>query len=124
LLVFVALAVLVGGSPLSLDWSREHTAATKALPLASPSGPDGLVRIEANGLTFRARVAGLWGEGPGVILLHGFPETSAMWEPLFAALWHSGPAGGPWWRSTSVATARARDPEASMPTSCPSWWVT
>lgn len=90
LLVFVALAVLVGGSLLSLDWSREHAAASQALPLASPSGPDGLVRIEANGLTFRARVAGLGGEGPGVILLHGFPETSAMWEPLFAALRASG----------------------------------
>lgn len=90
LLVIVALMVLVGGSLLSLDWDREHTAATMALPLASPGGPDGLVRIQSNGMTFRARVAGLGSEGPGVILLHGFPETSAMWGPLFDALRASG----------------------------------
>jgi pimeloyl-ACP methyl ester carboxylesterase len=89
-LVLAAVAVLVGGSLLSLDWERGHTAATLALPLASPSGPDGLARIEANGMTFRARVANLGGEGPGVILLHGFPETSAMWEPLFEVLRASG----------------------------------
>jgi pimeloyl-ACP methyl ester carboxylesterase len=33
-------------------------------------------------MTFRARVAGLSNRGPGLILLHGFPETSLMWEPL------------------------------------------
>ncbi|HSF02447.1 MAG TPA: alpha/beta hydrolase, partial [Solirubrobacterales bacterium] len=33
---------------------------------------------------FRARVAGLDSDGPGLVLLHGYPETSAMWEPLIA----------------------------------------
>jgi pimeloyl-ACP methyl ester carboxylesterase len=78
----VVAAVAVGGSLLSLDWGREHSSRTAALPLFSASAPDGLVRIPANGMTFRARVAGLSGSGPGLILLHGFPETSAMWEAL------------------------------------------
>ena len=81
----VVAAVLVAGSLLSLDWDREHTARTAALPLSSGASTDGLVRIQANGMTFRARVAGLSGSGPGLILLHGFPETSAMWVPLMDA---------------------------------------
>ena len=80
-----AAAVLVAGSLLSLDWERQHAARTAALPLLSGAAADGLVRIEAGGMTFRARVAGLANPGPGLILLHGFPETSAMWTPLIAA---------------------------------------
>jgi len=82
ILLCVAAAIPVVGSLLSLDWDREHTARTAALPLSSSASADGLVRIQANGMTFRARVAGLSGSGPGLILLHGFPETSAMWVPL------------------------------------------
>jgi pimeloyl-ACP methyl ester carboxylesterase len=77
-----ALGVAAGGSLLSLDWGREHTARTEALPLLAAGESDGLVRIEANGMVFRGRVAGLANEGPGLVLLHGFPETSAMWLPL------------------------------------------
>jgi pimeloyl-ACP methyl ester carboxylesterase len=84
-LFVAALLVLVAGSLLSLDWRRTHAARTAELPLLSDSAPDGLVRIAAGGLEFRARVAGLGGDGPGLILLHGFPATSAMWEPLSAA---------------------------------------
>lgn len=39
--------------------------------------------IAANGLTFRAREHGA---GTPVLLLHGFPETSRMWEPLMERL--------------------------------------
>src|SRR3990172_1122388 len=84
-LVCLGLGVIVAGSLLSLDWSRTHSARTASLPLLSDSISHGLVRIEANGLVFRARVAGLDSDGPGLILLHGYPETSAMWEPLIAA---------------------------------------
>jgi pimeloyl-ACP methyl ester carboxylesterase len=80
-----AAAILVGGSLLSLDWDRQHSARTDALPLLSGSHADGLVRIETRGGSFRARVAGLSNPGPGVILLHGFPETSAMWTGLLEA---------------------------------------
>lgn len=83
-LVGLALAVLVGGSLLSLDWGRAHSARTEALPLLAASTTQGLVRIQANGLVFRARVAGLDSDGPGLVLLHGYPATSAMWEPLIA----------------------------------------
>lgn len=82
LLVLGAVTILVAGSLLSLDWKRQHSTGTAALPVLSAGQADGLVRIPANGMTFRARVAGFSGSGPGVILLHGFPETSAMWGPL------------------------------------------
>ncbi|BAQ18621.1 alpha/beta fold hydrolase [Methyloceanibacter caenitepidi] len=67
-----------------------HAAMTEALPLFDGS-EDGLVRIRANNMTFRARVAGSGNrDDEGVILLHGFPETSIMWEPLLAALRKAG----------------------------------
>lgn len=67
-----------------------HAAATAALPLFDRN-EDGLVRIRANNMTFRARVAGSGNsDGDGVILLHGFPETSIMWEPLLQALQEAG----------------------------------
>lgn len=63
-----------------------HAEMTHALPLFDGT-EDGLVRIRANDMTFRARIAGSANrDGEGVILLHGFPETSIMWEPLLDAL--------------------------------------
>ncbi|MGD2047619.1 MAG: alpha/beta fold hydrolase [Gemmatimonadota bacterium] len=82
--LLVALPVL--SALISLDWSRAHTKATEALPLFTESPGDGLVRIPAGGLEFRARVAGLRSDGPNVVLLHGFPATSAMWVPVIDAL--------------------------------------
>ncbi|WP_108682832.1 alpha/beta fold hydrolase [Methyloceanibacter sp. wino2] len=67
-----------------------HAAMTEALPLFD-GDENGLVRIRANNMTFRARVAGSGNrDGEGVILLHGFPETSIMWEPLLEALQKAG----------------------------------
>ena len=80
-----AAGVFVGGALLSWDWNREHTVSTAALPLVSELAEDGLVRIDTGDLVFRARVAGLGNTGPGVVLLHGFPTTSAMWTPLIEA---------------------------------------
>jgi pimeloyl-ACP methyl ester carboxylesterase len=82
----VLVAVLAGGSWLSLDRHFRHSAQTASLPLLDANSHDGLVRIPANGFEFRARVAGLGNTGPGVVLLHGFPETSSMWEPLVSLL--------------------------------------
>jgi pimeloyl-ACP methyl ester carboxylesterase len=45
----------------------------------------GIVEIEANGLTFRARVAGPE-DGRVVLLLHGFPQTSRCWGAQLDAL--------------------------------------
>lgn len=67
-----------------------NAAMTKKLPLFGAS-EDGLVRIRASGMEFRARVAGFDNRGgEGVILLHGFPETSIMWEPLLEKLSEAG----------------------------------
>jgi len=82
----ILIAVLAGGSLMSLDWNRAHANATAQLPLLDPATQNGLVRIPANGYEFRARVAGLGNTGPSVMLLHGFPETSAMWTPLIELL--------------------------------------
>ncbi|HEU0041757.1 MAG TPA: alpha/beta fold hydrolase, partial [Jiangellaceae bacterium] len=43
------------------------------------------VEIAANGLTFRARVAGP-ADGRVVLLLHGFPQTSRCWAAQLDAL--------------------------------------
>ena len=67
-----------------------HTDTTKKLPLFDPSR-GGLARIRANGMEFRVRTAGFNNRGgEGVILLHGFPETSIMWEPLLDKLAKAG----------------------------------
>ncbi len=86
-----AILLLVVGSLSSLDWSREHGHASIALPPLSESTTDGIVRIDVGGgREFRARVAGLANTGTPVLLLHGFPETSAMWTPLLDALARDG----------------------------------
>lgn len=66
-----------------------HSEATQALPLFDGT-QNGLVRIKANAMAFRARAAGMQNHGEGVILLHGFPETSIMWEPLLESLSNAG----------------------------------
>lgn len=45
------------------------------------------VRIEANGLTFSVIDAG---DGPGVLLLHGFPDSSYVWRNQVPALVDAG----------------------------------
>jgi pimeloyl-ACP methyl ester carboxylesterase len=84
-LALVALAVVgaLASAQLSLDREQRHRRATQALPSFTAFGETTQVRIAARGMEFRARIAG--SSGPGVILLHGFPTTSAMYEPLVAA---------------------------------------
>jgi pimeloyl-ACP methyl ester carboxylesterase len=81
------------GAYASLDRDRQHSAATAELPEFS-FGAAGqeitLWRVSANGMQFRTRTAGFPGSRGNVILLHGFPETSAMWEPMLPALADAG----------------------------------
>ena len=42
--------------------------------------------VTVNDLQFQCRVAGLDNKGDGIILLHGFPETSHMWVDLIPLL--------------------------------------
>ena len=81
-LIVVVPLLLWMSARLALDHEYEHTRRTEALPILVPGVSDGLVQIPARGMIFRARVAGLQQDGPAVIMLHGFPETSMMWEPL------------------------------------------
>jgi pimeloyl-ACP methyl ester carboxylesterase len=78
-------ALLYASAQLSLDRTGNHAAATAALPRLVPGAPDGLARITGPAGEYRARVRGLANSGPGVVFLHGFPETSIMWEPLLDA---------------------------------------
>lgn len=66
----------------AIDWSNKHSKRVAALPLYTNSVVDGEYRLKANDLEFLIRVAGIQNEGPAVILLHGFPESSLMWQPL------------------------------------------
>lgn len=99
-LVIVVAGLVLGivivfgiGSSMSLDRDYTHTKKTSALPLLSADSATGIVRIKANGYEFRARVAGLTHsveDAATVILLHGFPVTSAMWEPIIQPLADAG----------------------------------
>ncbi len=63
------------------------TLCSLALPLAAqvvpfPAGFQAK-EIEANGATYHVRMGG---QGPAVLLLHGYAETGDMWAPLAADL--------------------------------------
>jgi pimeloyl-ACP methyl ester carboxylesterase len=49
-----------------------------------------IVDLKANDMTFRCRLCGRENRGDPVVLLHGFPETSCMWERLLLSLASSG----------------------------------
>lgn len=66
----------------AFDWSKKHTARISALPYFDRTKDKGEYRLKANDLEFHIRVAGMQNDGPGLILLHGFPESSLMWQPL------------------------------------------
>ncbi len=90
-LVLLVVLIAAIGSYFSLDRSFSHTTDSADLPQFASSLSTGLVQLDANGYTFRARIAGFDNEaGELVILLHGFPVTSAMWKPLLPALADSG----------------------------------
>ncbi len=77
--------LLVLSARCSLDDGFQHTARSRALPRLSSPPRDGLFLVPARGMEFRTRLAGADNAGPALLLLHGFPETSAMWEPLLEA---------------------------------------
>lgn len=89
--LFVLAVAGVTFSVLSaLDWDYNHTDETAVSPVYETGDPDGLYQLRANGLVFRSRIYGGGNDGPGVILLHGHPETSIMWEPLAQAAARAG----------------------------------
>src|SRR3569623_2119749 len=58
--------------------SRSALAAGEPFPAAFK-----IERISVNGVTLHVRVGG---QGPAVVLLHGFADTGDMWQPLAEAL--------------------------------------
>jgi len=82
--IALTIITLIVGSLLSLDWGKRHSQQTEKLP-DFDGKRTGLVLIETPAGKFRARVAGLTNSGPNLVLLHGFPESSVMWQPLIDA---------------------------------------
>ncbi|MFJ5984534.1 alpha/beta fold hydrolase [Lentzea sp. NPDC092896] len=79
------IAVLTGPGPVSADVgvnSRTESAATAGL---SYRPPDGFQSKYAQVNGFRMHYL-RGGNGSPVVLLHGFPQTSAEWEPQLKAL--------------------------------------
>ena len=87
-LVILAIVGVVISARLAMDDSLAYTQAAQTLPEITQQAGSGLVQISTGGLTFRARVAGFDGQldKPVVILLHGFPVNSAMWDALLPPL--------------------------------------
>jgi pimeloyl-ACP methyl ester carboxylesterase len=88
--VVLALAIPAAFYFGSLDWSRSHSHYVKSLPVLSDTDDRGEFRIATSEYEYRVRVAGLQNSGEAVILLHGFPESSSMWEPLITPLADAG----------------------------------
>ncbi len=86
--LILLILVLWGGSSVSYDYEYRHTAETTTLPEFDTRSANGHVQIAANGFDFRARIAGFERNPTGevVIMLHGFPVTSAMWDVLLEPL--------------------------------------
>ena len=66
----------------SIDWAKKHTKRIAALPVLSDTDDTGEFRLPVGDFEFLVRVAGMQNKGKGVVLLHGFPESSIMWTPL------------------------------------------
>ena len=89
LLVLLAAALALQlGANRALDRDFRYSAAAQKLPPFTPDMGAGIATLDANGHTFRVRFAGFNGDSSreAVILLHGFPVTSAMWLPLIEPL--------------------------------------
>jgi pimeloyl-ACP methyl ester carboxylesterase len=61
------------------------SSSGSSLPLASTAADGGIASrmLEVQGAKLHYRIAG---EGPALILLHGYAETSLMWEPIMPLL--------------------------------------
>jgi len=86
-IILLALAIIIPSILyiIGIDWSKKHSSRIDALPLFNSTINEGEYRLQANDLEFLVRARGMQNEGPAVILLHGFPESSIMWNPLLDA---------------------------------------
>jgi len=70
---------------MAIDWSKEHRTRVDALPVFTKEIDSGEFRIKANNFEFLIRAAGMQNDGPAIILLHGFPLSSIMWQSMLDA---------------------------------------
>ncbi|GAB2601609.1 alpha/beta fold hydrolase [Spirosoma areae] len=84
LLALLVLALLIPTLlyVASVDWTKQHSARMSALPLYTQNADTGLYRLAVDTHEFVVRVAGMHNTGPNLLLLHGFPESSIMWNAL------------------------------------------
>ena len=82
LLLLIAVAIFAYRYFGSIDWSKKHSARIAALPVLTESDNTGEYRLQLGEFEYLTRVAGLQNDGPAVMLLHGFPESSVMWDNL------------------------------------------
>jgi pimeloyl-ACP methyl ester carboxylesterase len=65
---------------VSVDWSKKHAQKIAILPLFKQNMADGQYRLAVNKNEFVIRIWGANNTGGNLMLLHGFPESSLMWE--------------------------------------------
>lgn len=84
LLILVLLALLIPALLYvgSLNWTRHYSARVATLPLYTKTADTGAYRLAINQYEYVVRVSGMQNKGPNLILLHGFPESSIMWQAL------------------------------------------
>lgn len=70
----------------SLDWSKKYSKSVDQLPVFSKKENKGRFRLKVNEFEFVIRTAGMQNAGENVVLLHGFPESSIMWEHVMDSL--------------------------------------
>ena len=88
LLLFIGIPVYLYVS--SIDWSKSHTQRIALLPKFDSTQLDGKYRLSVKQNEFVVRTWGMQNRGKNVILLHGFPESSLMWESFAKKLAQSG----------------------------------
>lgn len=82
LLLVIAIAIPAYRYCGSIDWSKNHSTRIASLPVLTENDNTGEFRIQVGEMEYLVRAAGLQNDGPAVILLHGFPESSIMWDGM------------------------------------------
>ena len=69
----------------SIDWQNSYQKVNSEFPNFSETQSSQLLiaNIKINDLIFRLRILNPKASGDTIILLHGFPQTSISWEPVF-----------------------------------------
>jgi pimeloyl-ACP methyl ester carboxylesterase len=90
-LLISAVIIALISAQNALDGDFQHSRQATELAPLTDTADDGLVKVAMGDYHYRARISGFNDtDKPLVILLHGFPVTSAMWIDLIDPLALSG----------------------------------